>query len=98
MAARMPACYAAVYKVLEEVSVRLPTFTPESMLDFGAGPGTAIWAAHEVLHLSPDLLSCPSKHNMHLAAAALLKAQEHIAVFPGASGMFMNIDCTIRKH
>ncbi len=48
MAARMPACYAAVYKVLEEVSMRLPTFTPQSMLDFGAGPGTAIWAAHEV--------------------------------------------------
>jgi len=48
MAARMPACYAAVYKVLEEVSMRLPTFSPESMLDFGAGPGTAIWAAHEV--------------------------------------------------
>ena len=48
MAARMPACYAAVYKVLEELSMRLPAFAPESMLDFGAGPGTAIWAAHEV--------------------------------------------------
>lgn len=48
MAARMPACYAAVYKVLEEVSMRLPLFNPESMLDFGSGPGTAIWAAHEV--------------------------------------------------
>ena len=52
MAARMPACYAAVYKVLEEVSMRLPTFSPESMLDFGAGPGTAIWAAHEVCCLA----------------------------------------------
>ena len=52
MAARMPACYAAVYKVLEEVSMRLPGFAPESMLDFGAGPGTAIWAAHEVRSLA----------------------------------------------
>ena len=48
MAARMPACYAAMYKVLEEVSMRLPTFTPQSMLDYGAGPGTAIWATLEV--------------------------------------------------
>ena len=52
MAARMPACYAAVYKVLEEVSARLPAFAPESMLDFGAGPGTAVWAAQEVRALA----------------------------------------------
>ena len=60
MAARMPACYAAMYKVLEEVSMRLPTFTPQSMLDFGAGPGTAIWAAHEVglLYMGPICIVC----------------------------------------
>lgn len=62
MAARMPACYAAVYNVVEEVSMRLPAFAPESMLDFGAGPGTAVWAAHEVrLHAAwlPSL--CPAQ-------------------------------------
>lgn len=48
VAARMPGCFAATYKVLEEVSMRLPGFRPASLLDFGAGPGTAIWAAREV--------------------------------------------------
>ncbi len=57
MAARMPACYASVYKVLEEVSMRLPAFAPESMLDFGSGPGTAIWAAHEVRSLEAYIFS-----------------------------------------
>ncbi len=48
MAARMPACYAAVFTVLQELRVRLPAFQPVSLLDFGAGPGTAIWAAQQV--------------------------------------------------
>lgn len=38
--ARMPATYAAVRKVME----RLPA-APRSLLDLGAGPGTASWAA-----------------------------------------------------
>lgn len=58
MAARMPACYAAVFKVLEEVSTRLPAFAPESMLDFGAGPGTAVWAAREVHALAAQDPPC----------------------------------------
>ncbi len=43
----MPGCYAAVARVLDELRLRLPDFAPRSMLDFGAGPGTAIWAARE---------------------------------------------------
>ena len=31
-----------------EVAVRLPGFQPKMMLDYGAGPGTAAWAAQEV--------------------------------------------------
>jgi ribosomal protein RSM22 (predicted rRNA methylase) len=42
---RMPATYAAVRKVLEEVARVYPAFAPVSMLDMGAGPGTASWAA-----------------------------------------------------
>jgi hypothetical protein len=32
--------------------MRLPGFLPTSMLDFGSGPGTAIWAAHKVSYLT----------------------------------------------
>ena len=42
---RMPATYAAVGKVLAEVAWVHPEFVPNSVLDIGAGPGTASWAA-----------------------------------------------------
>jgi ribosomal protein RSM22 (predicted rRNA methylase) len=45
---RMPACYAMLHRVFNELHMRLPGFRPATMLDFGSGPGTAIWAAAEV--------------------------------------------------
>jgi ribosomal protein RSM22 (predicted rRNA methylase) len=42
---RMPATSAAVRKVLGEVARVNPAFAPNSILDVGAGPGTASWAA-----------------------------------------------------
>jgi ribosomal protein RSM22 (predicted rRNA methylase) len=42
---RLPATFAAVASALAQVQERLPTWTPRSVLDVGAGPGTAIWAA-----------------------------------------------------
>lgn len=45
---RMPATYAACRYVFEELAQRAPGFQPNSMLDLGAGPGTASWAATEV--------------------------------------------------
>ena len=45
LAARMPATYAAVARVLTELTLRQPGFAPSSLLDAGAGPGTASWAA-----------------------------------------------------
>lgn len=47
-AARLPGCHAVAWRVFSELRVRLPHFSPTSMLDFGAGPGTAIWAASDV--------------------------------------------------
>ena len=41
---RMPATYAAVSAVLDELKARAPDFTPATLLDAGAGPGTAGWA------------------------------------------------------
>lgn len=45
---RLPATYAAIYTVLQEIRNRMPTLTVRSILDLGAGPGTAMWAACEV--------------------------------------------------
>ena len=43
--ARMPATYAAVRAVLARVAEAALDFAPSSLLDVGAGPGTASWAA-----------------------------------------------------
>jgi ribosomal protein RSM22 (predicted rRNA methylase) len=44
---RMPATYAACRRSLAETAKTLGSFEPTSLLDLGAGPGTASWAAVE---------------------------------------------------
>jgi ribosomal protein RSM22 (predicted rRNA methylase) len=45
--ARMPATYAAITASLNALCEARPDFAPENLLDVGAGPGTASWAAAE---------------------------------------------------
>ncbi len=45
--ARMPATYAAVVASLNALTEIRPDLAPTSLLDVGAGPGTATWAAAE---------------------------------------------------
>lgn len=44
---RLPATYAACARVFAEAAERAPGFAPTSLLDAGAGPGGAGWAALE---------------------------------------------------
>ena len=48
VAYRAPATYAAAIAVLRSVAVHLPGWEPRSVLDVGAGPGVASWAAAAV--------------------------------------------------
>lgn len=52
LATRLPATYAAVRASLDAVSEARPAYTPKTLLDVGAGPGTVLWAAAD---LWPDL-------------------------------------------
>ncbi len=45
--ARMPATYAAIAACLNALAEADPDFAPKSLIDIGAGPGTATWAAAE---------------------------------------------------
>ena len=54
MAFRFPATYAAVAASLTELRDQLPVWSPKSLLDVGAGPGTVMWAAAEIW---PDIQS-----------------------------------------
>ncbi|HEY2116333.1 MAG TPA: small ribosomal subunit Rsm22 family protein [Candidatus Angelobacter sp.] len=47
LAVRLPATYAALRRVFAEINVRAPQAEIASMLDLGAGPGTALFAASE---------------------------------------------------
>lgn len=49
---RMPATYAVVKKVLEEVAARAPEMKPKTLLDLGSGPGTVAWAVSTIF---PDV-------------------------------------------
>lgn len=49
---RLPATYAAVAAALAQIAAQWPDEPPRSLLDVGAGPGTALWAAQAVW---PDL-------------------------------------------
>lgn len=45
LAYRLPATFAAIHAVFSEVRARRPDWQPRSLLDAGAGPGSAAWAA-----------------------------------------------------
>jgi ribosomal protein RSM22 (predicted rRNA methylase) len=52
LAVRLPATYAAIKRILIEIRNRMNSVPVQSVLDLGAGPGTAMWAAADVF---PDL-------------------------------------------
>jgi ribosomal protein RSM22 (predicted rRNA methylase) len=55
--ARMPATYAAVTASLNALYEVRPDFAPKTLLDIGAGPGTATWAAAEAFSSLADFVS-----------------------------------------
>ncbi|KAF9177357.1 37S ribosomal protein S22 [Haplosporangium sp. Z 767] len=71
VAAMAPTAYSAIKNVLEEVNRRVPTLQPKTFLDFGTGPGTAIWAANEVW-------DTPMKYTGVDASMAMLETAEEI--------------------
>src|SRR5712671_2307948 len=53
--ARLPATYAAAAAVFNAMHETLPTFEPRTMLDIGAGPGTAAFAAVQAFETLTDI-------------------------------------------
>lgn len=77
LATRLPATYAAVRASLAAIAEARPDFAPRTMLDIGAGPATALWAAADcwacladavLVEASPLLRACGEQ----LAAGASL--------------------------
>ncbi len=83
LTARMPATYAAVRRVLGQVAAIAEGFNPLSVLDIGAGPGTASWAA---LAQWPDIedIALIEADARFVGLAAELAAQSEIATLQQA--------------
>lgn len=63
---RMPATYAALATVLAELSA-----TPKTLIDFGAGPGTSLWAAQAIFGEVPSATLVEQNTNWAEFAATL---------------------------
>src|SRR5258705_10383394 len=69
--ARMPATYAAVSASLNALREISPDFAPSSLLDIGAGPGTATWAAAEAFPSLRDFALLVANHALRSLALDL---------------------------
>ncbi|XP_056913666.1 methyltransferase-like protein 17, mitochondrial [Takifugu flavidus] len=77
MAARLAGCYAAVRRAVNEIKKRDPLFAPQTLLDFGSGLGTVVWAAHSCWSESLKEMVCvDSSGPMNILAEKLLKGIE----------------------
>lgn len=72
---RMPATYAAVAACLAAMREIKPDFAPSTLLDVGAGPGTAAWAAADALPSLSGFASVDA--NAALRQLALDLAADH---------------------
>ena len=80
LVSRLPATFAAMSAVLEEVRRRSESFSPRSVLDVGAGPGTASWAAVEAWPGIETLSMMDSNREFLDIAAALAAGSAHAAL------------------
>src|SRR5712672_2269615 len=70
--ARMPGTYAAVSASLNALCEIRPDFLPASLLDVGAGPGTATWAAAEAFPSLRDFILLDANDALRTLALDLI--------------------------
>ncbi len=81
LATRLPATYAAIRASLASAAELLPDFAPATLLDLGAGPGSALWAAADCWpELSAACLveTSPTARAVGEALASTMDGIEHL--------------------
>jgi ribosomal protein RSM22 (predicted rRNA methylase) len=76
--ARMPATYAAVTASLNALCEIRPDFAPKNLLDVGAGPGTATWAAAEAFSSLQDFTLLDANSALRALALDLGGGNTHL--------------------
>jgi ribosomal protein RSM22 (predicted rRNA methylase) len=75
---RMPATYAAVMASLNALRAITPGFAPQRLLDVGAGPGTASWAAAEAFSSLRQFLLLDANAALRGLAIELARGSERL--------------------
>jgi ribosomal protein RSM22 (predicted rRNA methylase) len=83
VATRVPATFGANAEVQEALLAALPDFAPKSLLDIGAGPGVASWAALDFWPTLERVTLC-EQDKKFAGLAAALNAASDIAVLKSA--------------
>lgn len=89
LATRLPATFAAVRAALAMVEDVAPDFAPESLIDLGCGPGTALWAATDTW---PSLASA----EMVEASGAIRSVGEKLAASSQVKSHWQTGDVTAK--
>lgn len=80
MAARLAGGYAAVKRALNEIKKKDPSFAPQSLLDFGSGLGTVVWASHSCWgDTLKEMVCVDGSGPMNILAERLLKGDNEKA-------------------
>ena len=91
---RMPATYAAVRAALEQTADIIPDFAPGTLLDVGAGPGTASWAARDawpslqdvtLIDANPHLLALATTFGQSAPSVSLATTRDNLAPALGSA-------------
>src|SRR3954468_13557306 len=84
--ARMPATFAAVIASLNALQKNRPDFAPKTLLDCGAGPGTATWAAAEAFASLQTFALLDSNPALRALALELARDSHRLAAMDYTSG------------
>ena len=84
--ARMPATYAAVTASLNALCGIRPDFAPKRLLDVGAGPGTATWAAAEAFSSLADFTSVDANTALRTLALDLFDKSSRLSTLQYTQG------------
>lgn len=74
LAVRLPATYAAVRASFAAIKQARPDFAPQTALDIGAGPGTALWAAADCWPALADAVLIEARPEFRACGEALARA------------------------
>ena len=87
LATRLPATFAAVRAALAMVEDAAPEFAPQTLIDLGCGPGTALWAA-------ADTWSSLGSAEMVEASGAIRSVGEKLAAAGTVNSRWQSGDVT----